>query len=51
MESNEIANWGLFLRPFLLFILAITILYPARKLLERYMKEGWLKRLLLRRIN
>lgn len=51
MTSNDAGMWALFLRPFLLIILAITILYPARKALERYMKDGKLKRLLLRRIN
>lgn len=39
------------LKPFVLFVLAVTILYPARLACERRMKDGPLKRLLLRRIN
>jgi hypothetical protein len=38
-----------FLRPFVLFVLAIAILYPSRKAVEKYMKEGALKRFFLRR--
>lgn len=38
-------------RPFLLLILAVVVLYPARVACQRYMRDGWLKRLLLRRIN
>jgi hypothetical protein len=51
MQSNDIGAWAMFFRPFMLLILAVAILYPARMLLQRYMKDGWLKRLLLRRIN
>ncbi len=40
-----------FLYPFVLFILAVTVLTPCRKLVERYMTDGKLKRLLLRRVN
>lgn len=39
------------LRPFVLLILAICVLYPARRLVETRMKDGWLKRLLLFRTN
>lgn len=38
-------------KPFVLFVLAVTVLYPARKACERYMREGRLKRLLLRNIS
>ena len=40
-----------FLRPFFIFFLAITILYPARRAVEKRMKEGKLKRLLLTRLG
>lgn len=44
-------EWALaaFLRPFMLFALAIVILYPARRAVELWMTEGWFKRLLLSR--
>ena len=38
-------------KPFVLLVLAVTVLYPARLACERGMKDGKLKRLLLRRIN
>lgn len=38
-----------FIRPFVLFALAIVILYPARRAVEIWMTEGWVKRLLLSR--
>lgn len=39
------------LRPLLALVLALVILYPIRRLVEKYMKDGKLKRLLLFRIN
>lgn len=40
-----------FVRPFLLVIIAFAVLYPVRKVVERYMRDSKWKRLLLRRIN
>lgn len=40
-----------FLKPFILFVVAVCILYPARRLVEKRMKDGKLKQLLLRRVN
>ena len=42
---------GKMLSPFLLLILAVTILIPVRHFLRKRMKDGWLKRLLLVRIS
>lgn len=39
-----------FLRPIILIVLFVAILYPARLATIRYMREGKLKRLLLRRV-
>lgn len=39
------------IRPFVMLVLAITVLRPARMAVEKYMKESKLKRLLLRRTN
>lgn len=46
-------NWLLvaFLRPFFMVALCFCVLYPARKLCERKMKDGKLKRLLLTRVG
>lgn len=38
-----------FLRPFVLFVLAIAVLYPARCLVSRYMRDGKCKKVLLSR--
>ena len=38
-----------FLRPLILFALAITVLYPARCLVSRYMRDGSFKKVLLSR--
>lgn len=38
-----------FLRPFILFVLAITVLYPARCLVSKYMRDGKYKEVLLSR--
>lgn len=40
-----------FLRPFVLIVLALAILTPARIAVERFMPDGKLKRLLLTRVN
>lgn len=40
-----------FLRPFVLLVLALFILAPARIAVERFMKDGKIKRLLLTRVN
>jgi hypothetical protein len=39
------------IKPFVLFVLAVCVLYPARVLTQKYMREGRLKRLLLRRVG
>ena len=39
------------LKPLLMFGLAIAVLYPARVAVQRYMKDGKPKRLLMTRIN
>ena len=46
-------NWliAVLLRPFVLLILGVLVLYPCRRLVERKMKDGRLKRLLLTRIS
>lgn len=38
-------------RPFMLLVLALIVLTPARKAVERWMPNGRAKRLLLRRVN
>lgn len=48
MSSFAIAA---FLKPFVLLLLAGTVLIPARLAVQRHMKEGPLKRLLLTRIQ
>lgn len=42
--------WALLLKPFALLVLAVTVLIPVRLLLQRKMRDGKLKRLLLWRI-
>lgn len=42
---------GVILKPFALFGLAYVVLTPARRAVEKRMKEGKLKRLLLRKIS
>jgi hypothetical protein len=44
MEPWAIA---LLVKPFVLLVLFVAVLYPARRAVERYMKDGKLKRLLL----
>lgn len=39
------------LRPFMLFVLAVFVLYPARMAVQKHMRDGKLKRLLLKRVN
>ena len=38
-------------KPFVLFVLAVCVLYPARKAAERWIPEGRLKRVLLFRVS
>ncbi len=45
------AFWAAFLKPFVLFVLAVCVLHPARRAVEKNMKDGKLKRLLLKRVN
>lgn len=42
--------WALLLKPVMLLVLAVLVLIPARLALQRYMKDGKLKRILLWRI-
>lgn len=42
---------AMLVRPFMLLILSVVILIPARMAVERHMKDGKLKRLLLRRVG
>ena len=39
------------LKPAMLLVLAVCVLYPARMAVQRHMKDGKLKRLLLTRVN
>jgi hypothetical protein len=39
------------LKPFVLFLLAVCVLYPARRAVMRYWPEGRLKRVLLFRVS
>lgn len=48
MEAWQIA---VFLKPFVLLVLAACVLYPARIAVKRYLPEGKLKRFLLFRIS
>ena len=43
--------WVSLLKPVMLLVLAVGVLYPARMAVQRRMKDGKLKRLLLTRIN
>jgi hypothetical protein len=38
-------------KPLALLVLFVLVLYPARWAVQRYMRDGWLKRLLLRRVS
>jgi hypothetical protein len=49
--DNESIFLAAALRPLLLLILFIAILYPARRCVERFMPESRFKRLLLWRTN
>lgn len=51
MVSADSMVIAAFLRPFVLFILCLMVLYPIRKRIERKMRDGKLKRLLLFRLN
>lgn len=43
--------WALLLKPFVLLLLAVVVLTPARRYVERRMRDGKLKKLLLTRVN
>jgi hypothetical protein len=43
--------WAIVLKPFALLVLSVCVLIPARLAVQRRMKDGKLKRLLLRRIG
>jgi hypothetical protein len=42
---------AILIKPLVMFVVAFFILYPCRKLVEKKMPDGKLKRLLLRRVN
>lgn len=48
---NENFAIAIFLRPFALLILAVCIFWPVKYLMRKYMRDTWLKRLLLREIG
>lgn len=50
---NQFESWqiAIFLKPFVMFVLTVLVLYPARVMATRYIPEGRMKRLLLRRIS
>jgi hypothetical protein len=50
---KDVESWQLALvaKPFVMLVLTLLVLYPARVLTQRHMPEGRLKRLLLRRVN
>ena len=51
MESSDIGLISAVVRPFLLLVVVVCIVYPLRKAFERFVPEGRWKRILLRRIN
>ena len=51
MDVLEPWQWAILIKPFMLFVVTVLILYPARMAMTRYFPEGKLKRLLLRRIS
>lgn len=48
MEGWQIA---IVIKPLVFFLLAALVLYPARRAVMRWVPDGKLKRLLLRRVN
>lgn len=42
---------ALLLKPLILLVLGVFVLYPARMLVQKKMKDGKLKRLLLTRVG
>ncbi len=42
---------GAALAPFAMLVLSVLVLYPARRAVEKFMSDGWFKRLLLKRIS
>ncbi len=48
-----LTSWQLaiLLKPFVLFALAVCVLYPARMAVARFVPDGRVKRLLLRRVS
>ena len=51
MNESSIFAMSVFFRPFVLLILAIAVFYPVKLAVNKWMKDGRLKRLLLREIN
>lgn len=51
LTQAQITFLTMALIPVYLFILSVIVLKPAKYLVKRYMKDGWLKRLLLARTN
>lgn len=50
MKQSEVVALAMLIKP-LGLILLLAAAYPFKLLVERYMRDGKLKRLLLRRIN
>lgn len=51
MSDGNLQAISMLIRPFVFLALALLVLYPARRAVEKYMKDGKLKRLLLRKIS
>lgn len=47
------SNWviALLIKPLVLIALAVFVLYPARIAVQKWLPEGRVKKLLLRRVN
>lgn len=52
-HNGAVEPWllGVVLKPLVLFLLCALVLYPARRAIIRWLPEGRLKRVLLRRVN
>jgi hypothetical protein len=44
-------EWAIVIKPLVLIALSALVLYPIRRAVIRYMRDGWLKRLLLKDIH
>lgn len=50
---DHLPPWAIaaFLQPFVLLVLSVCVFWPIKVMIRRYMKDGRLKRLLLRPIG